>query len=131
MYPHSFTQKTHFASRKIQKIYRVTTAVFFLLFLSQVMFYAGFTQPNGPDEGRHFFLTQVYKENPTTIPFEDKHGYAQMLAETQATPYLYHVVMGWLSHLNVFAVDDMTFLRLVNGGSVVFSFSIWCCCIGI
>lgn len=95
-------------------LYKATLAAFFLFFLFQVFFIAQYTQPNGPDELRHLYISKIYQENPYIIPFNDKPEYARILFETPATPYLYHLTMGWLLHCNVFKVDDLSYLRGIN-----------------
>ncbi|MCP3929304.1 MAG: hypothetical protein GY705_09415, partial [Bacteroidetes bacterium] len=103
-----------FLLERSEIIYKIMVCIFFIFFISQVIFIAKFTVPNGPDEIRHVFISKIYKKSPFVIPFEDKHQYARLIIETPATPYLYHVTMGWLLHLNVFEIDDKGFLRVVN-----------------
>ncbi len=95
-------------------IYKTLICFFFIFFISQILFIAKFTVPNGPDETRHVFISKIYKNSPFVIPFEDKREYARFMPETPATPYLYHVAMGWLLHLNVFEIGDKGFLRMIN-----------------
>lgn len=71
-----------------------------------------------PDELHHTHLSTFYKEAPG-IKVQDTDA-TSVYGPMNTTPYLYHLAMGKLAHLNFFGVDDEIFWRFISIALAVF-----------
>lgn len=95
-----------------ERSYRVLIVVTLLYFVAQLVFYAfavGHHIP--PDETTHVGLARHYSKY-VLLPENTPESYQYGLVTN--VPYLYSFLLGKLIKLNVFGLNDVVFLRLVN-----------------
>ena len=85
-----------------------------LYFAGRVIFFAfKFDPAIPPDELTHFARCQLYAEQ-WGLPSDSPETYSMGLI--QHTPWLYYFAMGKMLPLNVWGIDDLTYLRLLSAG---------------
>ncbi len=84
-----------------------------LYFLVKTIYFAFHIKTHmAPDEVFHLrFIHAFYEVSGFTIPLDPKYVVAGPI---QTFPYLYHLILGKLLHLNFFPISDMIFIRLLN-----------------
>lgn len=83
-----------------------------IYFLVRLLYFAVFIAPGvPPDEPTHVGIASLYAESALGVedtPASYRYGLVTHV------PFLYHLVLGKLSLLNVFGVNELLFLRLLN-----------------
>ena len=94
------------------KVYRLTVFLIFVYFLSRLLFFAVSINPYvPPDEVDHLGISQYYAHSlllPTNSI--DSFRFGPVTNE----PWLYYFLMGKALSLNVFPMQEILFLRLIN-----------------
>jgi hypothetical protein len=88
-------------------------AVAILYFIIRLIYFATHINPAiPPDEVAHMGISMAYSR-VLSIPQNGPETYEFGLVTHQ--PFLYYWVMGKFVHLNVFSMDNLIFLRFING----------------
>jgi hypothetical protein len=87
-------------------------AVFLAYFLARLLFFAATIKPElPPDESTHLGIIGLYAETPLLI---DDSPDSHSLGLVTRQPHLYYFVLGKLAALNIFGMNDVLYLRLLN-----------------
>ena len=86
--------------------------ILLVYFLARLLFFAVNIKPElPPDESTHLGIIGLYAETPLFIDDSpESHGFGLVTRQ----PHLYYFVLGKLLALNLFGVDDLLYLRLIN-----------------
>ena len=94
------------------KAYRFTLFLLFAYFLIRLLFFAVSINPYvPPDEIDHLGISQYYSHS-LLLPVDSSASYK--FGPITNKPPLYYFLMGKLLKLNVFPMQDLLFLRLIN-----------------
>jgi len=104
--------------------YKGVIVFLFLLFFGESLAFAIQTGVNvTTDENYHLSLIRLYSSLPGLVA-HNTHA-SVVFGNITHIPYLYHLLLGKLLHLNLFPISDLIFLRLVNlifsCGTLIFS----------